>query len=55
MTACDHWIGPEHRHCQTPDARHYLTGWRCPDHTPAALAGRAEPGTATADSERTAA
>ncbi|WP_329187009.1 hypothetical protein [Actinacidiphila glaucinigra] len=41
---CTHWIGTETRHCgATEDVRHYLPGMRCPQHTPAALAGRAEP------------
>jgi len=30
--------------CGATPARLYLTGWRCPAHTPAALAGRPEPG-----------
>lgn len=29
--------------CERTDVRLYLTGQRCPDHTPAALAGRPEP------------
>lgn len=39
---CDHWTdGPGY--CRsTEDVRYYLTGWRCPDHTPAKLAGREE-------------
>ncbi|WP_282792962.1 hypothetical protein [Streptomyces sp. CC224B] len=42
--ACTHWLGSEHRCCQTQrSVRHYLTGWRCPAHTPAALAGHPEP------------
>lgn len=41
---CRHWIGPEHRRCLTvEDVDQYLTGWRCPDHTPARIAGRPEP------------
>ncbi|MGV9427143.1 hypothetical protein ACWDO7_23005 [Streptomyces sp. NPDC003656] len=41
---CGHWIGPERRHCRAEEAlRLYLTGLRCPLHTPAALAGRPEP------------
>ena len=41
---CTHWIGPEQRHCRTADGvRAYLTGPRCPDHTPSVLAGRPEP------------
>jgi hypothetical protein len=41
---CRHWIGAERRHCRSVDSiRPYLTGPRCPLHTPAALAGRPEP------------
>ncbi|GGV13835.1 hypothetical protein [Streptomyces spectabilis] len=41
---CTHWIGTEHRHCREGDGvRQYLTGPRCPAHTPAALASRPEP------------
>ncbi|WP_055696532.1 hypothetical protein [Streptomyces silaceus] len=41
---CTHWIGPEHHHCRfTHQVRLYLTGPRCPDHTPNALRGRPEP------------
>jgi hypothetical protein len=36
----------EHLGCGATPARLYLPGWRCPAHTPAALAGRPEPGTA---------
>ena len=37
---CTHWIGAEHRHCHaTDDVRPYLTGDRCPAHTPRALKG----------------
>lgn len=40
---CGHWIGAEHRHCRSTDqVRPYLTGLRCPAHTPNALAGRDE-------------
>ncbi|MFI1535490.1 hypothetical protein [Streptomyces anandii] len=40
---CGHWIGPERRYCLAEEAlRPYLTGLRCPLHTPAALAGRLE-------------
>jgi Bifunctional DNA primase/polymerase, N-terminal len=40
---CGHWIGAEARYCLSGDAvRRYLTGLRCPAHTPAALAGRPE-------------
>jgi hypothetical protein len=35
--------------CGSSSTRRYLPGWRCAPHTPAALAGRPEPGaTATA-------
>ncbi|CAL9665867.1 hypothetical protein SUDANB145_07157 (plasmid) [Streptomyces sp. enrichment culture] len=41
---CGHWIGAEHRHCRSADqVRPYLTGPRCPAHTPSALAERDEP------------
>lgn len=41
---CTHWIGAEHRHCRLRDGvRRFLTGLRCPAHTPSALAGRDEP------------
>ncbi|GFH36587.1 hypothetical protein SCWH03_28180 [Streptomyces pacificus] len=40
---CGHWIGAERRHCHSVDVvRPYLSGLRCPLHTPAALAGRPE-------------
>jgi hypothetical protein len=32
----------EDRYCGHP-ARLFATGWRCPDHTPAAQAGNPEP------------
>lgn len=41
---CTHWIGAESRRCNEADARDYLTGLRCPGHTPAAMAGHIEPG-----------
>ncbi|MER7500482.1 hypothetical protein AB0L05_27870 [Nonomuraea pusilla] len=44
MRACTHWHGDQGRHCGDPDARLYITGWRCEAHTPAALAGHPEPG-----------
>ncbi|MGW0821788.1 hypothetical protein [Streptomyces sp. NPDC002845] len=41
---CRHWIGAEHRHCRSiENVRRYLTGPRCPLHTPSALAGKPEP------------
>jgi hypothetical protein len=41
---CRHWIGAERRHCRAVDGiRPYLSGLRCPLHTPAALAGKPEP------------
>lgn len=41
---CRHWHGDQHRYCHTTTSvRRYLTGLRCPDHTPAAIAGRPEP------------
>ncbi|MEW2573622.1 hypothetical protein [Streptomyces sp. NPDC047070] len=45
---CRHWIGDRRRYCLIPGARRYIQGFRCPLHTPAALAGRPEPGTAPA-------
>lgn len=40
---CSHWIGPEGRYClNTVGARYYITGHRCPLHTPAALQGKPE-------------
>jgi len=40
---CRHWDQTGRRTCGSPDTRHYLTGWRCPKHTPAAVAGQPEP------------
>lgn len=41
---CAHWIGAAARPCGSTDqVRRYLPGYRCPQHTPAALAGRPEP------------
>ena len=41
---CTHWIGSERRHCKAVDGvRAYLTGPRCPAHTPSALKGLPEP------------
>lgn len=40
-TPCGHWsdgVG----YCGTPTRVRFLPGFRCPDHTPAALAGRPE-------------
>lgn len=43
---CRHWIGAEQRHCREGDGvRQYLTGPRCPAHTPSALQGKPEPPT----------
>lgn len=40
---CTHWVGAESRYCRSVDGvRAYLTGPRCPAHTPAALAGKPE-------------
>lgn len=40
---CAHWDGPAGRYCHATDnVRQYLTGPRCPRHTPARLAGRPE-------------
>lgn len=40
---CGHWIGAERRHCREADGvRRYVTGFRCPAHTPNALQGKPE-------------
>ncbi|MFF9758606.1 hypothetical protein ACF1G4_03395 [Streptomyces caelestis] len=40
---CTHWIGAEQHHCRKADGvRQYLTGPRCPAHTPRALLGLPE-------------
>lgn len=40
---CRHWIGAAARYCGSRvRVRRYLTGLRCPLHTPAALAGLPE-------------
>lgn len=46
---CRYWLGAHHRRlCDaTHDIRRYLPGQRCPQHTPAALAGRPEAPTFT--------
>ncbi|GLP71074.1 hypothetical protein TUSST3_76940 [Streptomyces sp. TUS-ST3] len=37
---CTHWLGAERRHCKEADGvRPYVTGPRCPVHTPRALRG----------------
>ncbi|GAA5048307.1 hypothetical protein HNP84_000208 [Thermocatellispora tengchongensis] len=38
MNACTHWNGATSSRCGTTPARLYIGGWRCPSHTPAALA-----------------
>ncbi|MFI7315184.1 hypothetical protein [Streptomyces hygroscopicus] len=44
LPECGHWIGAERRRCLARDSVHrYVIGWRCPLHTPAAMAGRPEP------------
>ena len=44
LPECGHWDGTSRRHCRAvPGVRRYVIGWRCPDHTPAAMAGRPEP------------
>lgn len=41
---CRHWLAAESRYCRaTENVRLYLTGRRCPDHTPARMAGREQP------------
>lgn len=47
-TPCKHWTGD--RHCGVTPTNVYLTGARCIDHTPSALAGRPE---SVPDPERT--
>lgn len=37
---CRHWLGDHF--CDARPTRQYVPGWRCRDHTPAALAGREE-------------
>lgn len=44
---CTHWSTAQGRRCGATGARPYMTGPRCPSHTPAALAGRTEPTEAT--------
>lgn len=39
---CAHWLGDLGWYCGAVEARFYLPGFRCPRHTPAALAGRRE-------------
>jgi hypothetical protein len=42
-TQCGHWIGAESRYCrESHGVRHYLPGYRCPQHTPRALQGLPE-------------
>lgn len=42
-TQCGHWIGAESRYCRAEKGlRHYLPGYRCPQHTPRALQGLPE-------------
>jgi hypothetical protein len=41
MTACNYWV--DGKPCNAANTRPYTPGWRCLLHTPAALAGRAEP------------
>lgn len=53
--SCGHWAGATRHYCHAIDGvRRYLTGYRCPAHTPAALAGRPEaPGSPTPLRRRT--
>ena len=40
---CRHWVGAERRHCREAEGvRLYVTGHRCPAHTPNALQGKPE-------------
>ncbi|MFF5670304.1 hypothetical protein ACFY8S_09230 [Streptomyces hygroscopicus] len=44
LPECGHWDGTRRQYCRTRDDVHrYLIGYRCPLHTPAAMAGRPEP------------
>ncbi|MEU5838812.1 hypothetical protein ABZ820_34825 [Streptomyces diacarni] len=44
QAVCTHWDGAQQHHCGTAEGvRLYGPGLRCPAHTPAAVAGRAEP------------
>ncbi|MCP9205544.1 hypothetical protein [Streptomyces cucumeris] len=44
LPECGHWDGPAAQYCHTrADVHRYVIGWRCPLHTPAAVAGRPEP------------
>lgn len=43
MTPCGFWIDG-HGYCGVTPTRHYLPGHRCQQHTPAAIAGKPEPG-----------
>lgn len=52
-TSCRHWIGTEDRYCGATPARLYMPGYRCPEHTPAALAGRPEPPDLSAERSET--
>ncbi len=40
---CGHYLGAQHKHCGATPTRAYIQGPRCKIHTPAALAGQAEP------------
>ncbi len=42
--SCGHWDGTTRHYCHAiGGVRRYLTGYRCPAHTPGALVGRPEP------------
>lgn len=41
---CRHYIAARRRSCGAVPVHLYIVGWRCPEHTPAALAGLPEPG-----------
>ncbi|MGP3914358.1 hypothetical protein [Nonomuraea sp. 10N515B] len=41
---CTHWFGAAGTRCGATPARPYAQGPRCAEHTPAALAGKPEPG-----------
>lgn len=41
---CGRWDAAAARHCGRTPTRPYITGYRCKTCTPAALAGKPEPG-----------
>lgn len=44
LPECGHWDGAKRQYCRAiKDVHRFVIGWRCPHHTPAAMAGRSEP------------